>query len=375
MSTTAISADSRDQLRSSQLAPRLNNRPLAVYPMRLNSIQPRAFHGQLTNDYSHTTFLLCFSVVCSHPTTHCLRDVPRSIIPYQQQRFLSLFDQSSADPVDKLCRNARYWPAAHKPQPYLFGIGSQHPVTANRFRVGIALIDSLLYESQRSFISPTVQRRLSKTTPPYFIYITQYPVRVLLGQSDQSLTRLFLRAYCGSGLVIQSRARFQLTFILRNALRIVSSETNCFVSPRSFETSATICNVQVERALPKWRGDWCSKSRNFSHFASSSSGLAVLGRDDFCSRQVRASEAKARITLRTVWSLQLNCRAIWRGVLPSALKRRIWVLLSVNACGERKPVRKATRSFSVKDRTKIGSFIQPIFSQAIAIQTPRLVIH
>jgi hypothetical protein len=175
--------------------------------------------------------------------------------------------------------------------------------------------------------------------------------------------------------VIQSRARFQLTFILRSAWRIVSSDPHRFVSPRSCATSATICNVQVERALPHWRGEWCSKSRNCSHFASSSSGLAVLGREDFCARQARASDAKARIPLRTVWSLPPHCRAIWRGVLPSALKRRIWLLLSVKAWGDRNPVRKAACSLSVKDRTKRGAFIRPIFSHASAIQIPSLVMH
>src|SRR5215204_1803915 len=357
--TTIIGTDSRDQLRSRQLASWLNNGPLAVDPMRLNAIQPRAFRRQLTNDYSHPTFLLGFPIACPHPATHRLRDMPRCIIPYQQQGFLAFFDQSATDPIEELCSNARYWPATHEPQPYLFGICSQHPVTANCFRIFIILIDRVFYQPQRFTVRPTVQPGLSKSTPPYFIYIPQYPVRVLLGQSYQSLTRLFLRTYWGSGLVIQSRARFQLTFILRSALRIVSSETTRFVSPRAFATSATICNVQVERALPHWRGDWCSKSRNFSHFASSSSGLAVLGREDFCSRQARASESKARITLRTVWSLQPNCRAIWRGVLPSALKRRVWLLLSVNARGDRNPVRKAVCSIAVKERTKIGSFIQP----------------
>lgn len=190
---TIIVTDARAQLRSSQLAPWLNNGPLAMCPIRLNSIQPRAFRRQLTNEYSHPTFLLCFLIVGSHPATHHLRDMPRGIIPYQQQCFLAVLDQSTTDPSEKFCSNDRYWPATHEPQLYLFGICSQHSVTANGFRLFILLIDPVFYQPQRFSLSPTMQPGLSKATPPDLIYIPQYPIRVLLGQADQSRTRLFLR--------------------------------------------------------------------------------------------------------------------------------------------------------------------------------------
>lgn len=164
-----------------------------MYPIRLNAIQPRAFRRQLTNDDSHPTFLLCCPIVCSHPATHRLRDMPRGIIPYQQQCSLAFFGQSATDPIEKLCSSARYWPATHEPQPYLFGICPQQPVTAHCFRIFITLIDCVFYQPQRFSLSPTVQPGLRKATPPYFICIPQDPIRVPVGQSDQSLTRLFLR--------------------------------------------------------------------------------------------------------------------------------------------------------------------------------------
>ena len=161
--------------------------------MRLNAIQPRACGRQLTHDYSHPTFLLGCPIVCSHPDAHRLRDMPRGIIPDQQQGFLASFGQSATDPIEKLCRNARYWPATHEPQPYLFGICPQHPVTAHGFRIFIILIDSAFYQPQRFTLAPTVPPGLSRATPPYFICITQYPIRVLFGPSDQPVPCLFLR--------------------------------------------------------------------------------------------------------------------------------------------------------------------------------------
>src|SRR5512143_3768040 len=77
-----------------------------------------------------------------------------------------------------------------------------------------------------------------------------------------------------------------------------------------------------------------------------------------CRRQARPpAAAKARMTLRTVWSPQPNWRAIWRAVRPSALARRIWLRRKVKALEERKPVRKVSRSGSLKGRLKIGVFI------------------
>jgi hypothetical protein len=202
------------------------------------------------------------------------------MIPDQQQGLLAFFGQSTTDPIEQLWRNARDGPATHEPQPYLFGICPQQPVTTPGFRLFIPLSNSVFYQSvfyqpQRFSLSPTVQPGLSQATPPYFTCIPQYPRRVLLGQVARPFTRLFLRAYCEPGLVSQSRARFHLTFLLRRALRIVSSDPHRFVSPRSGAPAASICNVQVERALPHWRGDWWSKAHNLSPFASASSGSAV----------------------------------------------------------------------------------------------------
>jgi len=143
-----------------------------------------------------------------------------------------------------------------------------------------------------------------------------------LGQADPPVARLFLRAYSGSGLLIQSRARRQLTPRRRKASRMVSSLTSAWVRPRAKQASAARFKVHSERAWPNSRGERWSKARSRSRLASSNSGRRVLGADDFCARQARPSEAKARMTLRTVWSVQPNCRAIWRGVRWSAQQQQ-----------------------------------------------------
>lgn len=367
--------DTRNQFSCSKLAFGFHHCPLPVHPMRLNAIQPGAFGRQLADEDSYAFRSFGFAIVCPYPAPYCLGEVPRGIIPDNQQSFFPFFGQLSRQPVEPLGRQTRYGPPLNKPQPNLFAVSSQHPIAAHGLRGWGRPLRRVLYKPQRFCLRPPVQRRLSKTTPPDFSYISQNPVRVLFRHSEQAVPRLFFRACAGAGLVIQSRARFQLIPRRFMALRIVSSETSDFVSPRFWQTAAPIDSLQVERALPNCRGEWCSQVRICSHLVSSSSGLTVLGRDHFCSRQPKPSGSKARITLRTVWSVQPPWRAIWRGVFPAALRRRSWLLRTVKASADRNPVRKPLCALSVKDRTKRGSFMHPLFSQIPPIQIAQLVLH
>jgi len=174
--------------------------------MRLNAIQPGALARQLAAEDAHSLLSFCFSVVCPNPALYRLGEVPRGIIPDHQQSGLPFFCQPLQPPAEKLDRQTRYGSTTNKPQPQLFAISSQQSITANCFGVWVCLLSRVLSEPQRFCLSPTVYRRLSKPTPPDFVSIPQHPPRVRCGQSDQPVPRLVLRAYAGSGLVIQSRA-------------------------------------------------------------------------------------------------------------------------------------------------------------------------
>ena len=373
--TAVVATDPPDQLLGRQLPLRLDHRTLAVHPVWFDPIQPRTLGRQLTSDDPHAALKPGSPVMRPDPLAHLVRAVPTGIVPNQQQRTLAFRRQSFADPFKKLGRHTRDGSPRDKPQPDFLGVGAQQPITGERLRVGVCFLSHQLFQSQPITFRPTVQLRLSQTRPPDLISKPQHPFGMLRGQANQPVARLFLRAYSGSGLVIQSRARFHRTPILRRASRMVSSLTTAFVSPCSKQTSATRFNVHSERSRPNWRGDWCKRPRNFSRFASSSSGLRFLGAEDFCSKQARPSRSKARMTLRAVWSTQPKCRAICRGVFPSALTSRIWQRRKLKAFVERKPARKVARSSSVKERMKIGSFILPIFAHGPAIPKGRLVLH
>ena len=103
--------------------------------------------------------------------------------------------------------------------------------------------------------------------------------------------------------------------------------------------------------------------------------VSCLGAGRFLLKTSQSCGGKStnHITDRLVTTAQLPCNLARRFALGA--QKKIWLLLSVNAWGDRNPVRKAARAISVKERTKRGSFMWPIFSQARTIQIPRLVMH
>ena len=68
-----------------QLPIRFRNRALAMGPFGLDPIEPRALDRQGTHHHTAAASLLDMPVVRLEPRPHGLADVPRGIVPDQQQ--------------------------------------------------------------------------------------------------------------------------------------------------------------------------------------------------------------------------------------------------------------------------------------------------
>ena len=110
-------------------------------------------------------------------------------------------------------------------------------------------------------------------------------------------------------------------------------------------------------AWPKARGAWCRIARSRSSLAPSSTGAALLGRDEPAVNAAKPLALKARIALRTVWRAQPKPAAIARGGWPAALNRTICARRTVNALRARKLASSWARSAPLSSRTKIGGCI------------------
>lgn len=137
MLTSKIIANSTDQFISRKLALRLHNSPLAMHPIRLNRIEPRAFDWQTHYYNSGTSLWLCFAIVSLYPATHFLRLVPSGVVPNKHQYLLAFLSQALIDPLEEIYRYLADWTTINETQQKPVYVTPKQPITAKRFRVWI----------------------------------------------------------------------------------------------------------------------------------------------------------------------------------------------------------------------------------------------
>src|SRR4051812_37324592 len=93
--------------------------------------------------------------------------------------------------------------------------------------------------------------------------------------------------------------------------------------PCSAQTAAAKARVQVERALPNWRGLWGKSAFSRSLRSASKSLAAVCGRRDCGATTASPRVSKARRTLRTACGLHPTAWAMSRLVSPRAGAKRV----------------------------------------------------
>ena len=199
-------------------------------PLGLDWVEPGAFDRQETNQDAHAfCAALDFAIMFSDPATHGLTGVPTSIVPDQSQDGLPEQLDLLASPIQELDGDLTHGTAIHKAQEHFLDRqclhlhpAQQDTVTGQGFWVRVIFLLDLFDQTQRAlFFTPTRQVRLRKTAPPSLILEAPRP-SALRCQPDYPVAGLFLRWYCGSGLVIQCLARFQETFKRFNASRTLS---------------------------------------------------------------------------------------------------------------------------------------------------------
>src|SRR5687768_9743851 len=232
---------------------------LAVNPLGLYSVEPRALLGQKTSDDPHSSFvasaLFESPVVRSDPPSDLAAYVPACVVPDQHQHFLAKSFELLGAPLQKARGYPAYRATIHKPKPALSKLGQIEPVARDGLRIGVVLGDRLLYKTQRfALFAEAVQVWLRYPAPPALILETHNPIDPVLCQSHQSIAPSFFLTYSGSGEVIQCLALCQRTPILAKVARIVSPDTRSLVRPSSKLTSAAISIVHKLLSWPNSLG-------------------------------------------------------------------------------------------------------------------------
>ncbi len=372
--TSKVGTDPFSQKLRRQQSIVLNHVAFAMHPFGLNRIEPGALRGQSerqnANPFARLFDLL---VVLANPGANGLTLVPGGIIPDQEPVVLALLQQALTAPVQKPYRDGADGASRDEAQPHVVSLrlfwGSllpQDAITGQCLGIGIPLLPGLLHQAHGMvLVLPGVQARQGKATPPHLVEEASGPVRLATGPGDQPVARFFFSWYCGSGLVIQCLARFQLVFRRLRARRTLSLDTSLGMMPCSKLTWAASSKVHRLRSLPKSRGLRCKRSLRRSAPSSENAVRSRWGREEPSCSTASPQALKPWITLRTVWSSHPSCQAMAGALSLRADDVKIWQRRNTNASDERNPAWICCCSSSVSGRIKIGFLISSILPHSL----------
>src|SRR5215210_4672559 len=267
-------AYSLGQLVSRQQPVGLYDLALAMDPLGLHRVEPRALLGQQAAYDPHSlAAVFDSSVVRGDLPSDLFGDVPGSVVPDQHPNLLARRLKLLAAPREEAGSYPAHGAAIHEAQPYLLELRHIEPVAGDGLRIGVLLGDRLLHQAQGlSCIAPTVEGRPRQPAEPGLVQETYDPLGATFGQADQSVAPPFFLAYSGSGEVIHLLARSQRTPIRASVARTLSPVMCSSLKPSSKLTSAANPSVHRLLSLPKFLGLWCKSSRK----ASARSGSKAL---------------------------------------------------------------------------------------------------
>src|SRR5215208_1657026 len=189
MRTVEDSADPIRQLVSPQQPVRLDNLALAMNPLGLPRVEPRALLGQKAayDPHSLAAVFDC-SVVRGDPPSDLFGDVPGSVVPDQHPNLLARRLKFLAAPRKKAGGYGAHGALIHQAQPYLLELRHIESVAGDGLRVGIVLGERLFDEAQGlSCIAPTAKSRSRQAAEPTLLQETRDPLGKTFGQADQSV--------------------------------------------------------------------------------------------------------------------------------------------------------------------------------------------
>src|SRR5215210_503211 len=270
-------ADALGNLVSAQQPLGFHHFALAMNPLGLYGVQPRASGGQIAAYDPHPLFLAFFDlcVVFLDPGADFFAYVPGSVIPDQKPHLLAPLVELLGTPRKKLRGYPTHRTALHEPYPRLVKPRQVEPVARDGLLVRIVFGDRSFDEAHRlALLGPAVHGGQCHPAPPALVLVAYGPsIGVIGGQVNQPVAHPFFLSYSGSGEVIQRLARLQLTPMRAKVARMVSPETRFSVNPSSKLTCAAKSKVHKLVGLPKFLGLWWSTS--FSRLLVSSESKAA----------------------------------------------------------------------------------------------------
>jgi hypothetical protein len=149
-----------------QLSIRFSNRALTMDPFGLDPIEPGALDRQRTHHHAAAACLLDVPMVRLEPRPHSLADVPRGMIPDQQQGGLAVSGPPCRQPGEKRRRHRTDWPPIPKAEEPGLCLRASHPITRDGLGLGSMPVRLVLVQAPWLLICPGRAVGLGQTAPP-----------------------------------------------------------------------------------------------------------------------------------------------------------------------------------------------------------------
>src|SRR4051812_1887126 len=178
MSTAENPTYSIGELISAQQTVRLHHLSLAVDPLRLYGVQPRALlRQQAAYDPDPAATLFDLAVMQAEPAPDLAAYVPTGVVPDEKQDLLADRFELLAAPPEELGRYGTDGPSVHEAQPRVADLWQVESVAGDSLGVEIVFGERLLDEAHRpSFFGPTAQGGQSQPAPPALLLEARCPL-------------------------------------------------------------------------------------------------------------------------------------------------------------------------------------------------------
>jgi len=248
-------ADTLCRFRARQLTGGCGAGALAMHPCRFHAIEPGTLARQLAEHQATAPGALDALMMSLNPAPYGAADRPGGLVPDDEERLCAVGGSAGRQPPETRGRDPADRPPVDKADQHGMGVCTQPALAGERCGLGIMPVHRVRHQVQGGTLRPGTQDGVGQAAPPDFIGAPSYPGWVRSGESSQAIPGGFLRAYCGSGLVIQCFARFQDAPRRLMARRTVSSLSCRAVKPCAWQTWAARASVHSPGGLPKVRRD------------------------------------------------------------------------------------------------------------------------
>jgi hypothetical protein len=335
---------------------------LAVYPLGLYGVQPRALLRKKAAYDPHSSFasaLFDTAVVLAEPAPHLPACVPACVVPDQEQNLpASLWELLATQGT--LGRYGAHGPSVHESQPRITDLWQVESVAGDGFRLGVVFGDR-----------PFRMRRIGLPSSEKLLKVGK---ATLLHQHSSHKPTAQVSGFAPATSISRSRRLFSIVEGIGGGDPAFGPHPSHSQKTRKRSPDGlardpplgkplleaacpAISRVQRLVSYPNSLGERWSISLRASALSSSKASRVLLGREDLATRASKPLWLNSWMASRTVCCPQPRLSAIFGAYSPLELASKIWHRRKVKASLERREPWRASRSSKENGRTEIEVFM------------------